>query len=979
MPGWVDLELAQIASCDSRVQLPNVRQSENITAPCSVGIRNSTVLLPNAICDQAHPKEIRAILAHETAHVAGHDLQWNLVLQVVSVLLWFHPLVWRIRLAHVDDCDERCDAVAANCLQDAEGYVRLLAKIAVAMSGRTPTTALPMARNSRIASRIELVHRGIGIKGLQKWKTRTASVVAVALLVSLGAIGVSRSTAQPTADIQLVADNKTPESKPVLSGQILDEAGAPVTDATIELTGSRRTSDRGLNHYKTETNANGHYAFEDVKEADTYRVRIESTRWVGLTNYRELPKVQLSLQSEITRDFQLQKACSIRVRVVDELGNPISRVSIYSALLSDERWGNSQGVHTDKDGWATIGGLKPSATEYIFGTLSREYGFAKLVKKLDNPAIQPEEMIVLSKGIDVSGTVICSDGKPAAGWTIKAMPDWWHFGASLLGAKIAEDGTFTLSHIVHDKYDVTVGVPTGEGMTREERALSDVALPSKAGPLEVRLRIPSPQSMAAIKGNVTTSGRKLQQRVSVYARSENGSHFGSGSIMPGEQEFSISPLPPGRYTVTFSSTEVEQKRVPNVKAPTDDLKVELQVTGKPRLLGAVVRADTKEPLSHFKIRVLKVGHLRGPGYVQDTQWLTMEDPQGEFEVDVVGPGIYQVVAAANNLAMARSEPINTDEYDGKQLTLELSRGITLTGAVVDEEGRPIDDATVTALSQSSGAVPGATKKFAGEEGAVKTSQGKFALHNLPAGKEVLRVTHPDYCFALSSEIDIEENDFEVEPIVMTEGGTVSGHVYDDDGQPEPNVTLFFQDRSGYSGRGGNEAGRLATAVTDQEGYYEVRHLPEQLCYVHREDEWNDLGVVRSAILPINGQQHQLDFGGTNAVAGRLLVNGEPLRNARLQLGGENPNFGVFKAFARSDENGEFTFWGPSHGLRTLYYGAPERRNDWIRAKEVVIERDTNDLGEIDVRSATLLVSVAGLSKEQSLRTRVFLKNTILDG
>ena len=963
VPDWIDSKSCHV----------NVRQTEQLAAPCSVGFFRYTILLPHTFCDKSHAPEIRAILAHEAAHLTGHDLRWNFVLHSLSVLLWFHPLAWRMRLAHADACDERCDAVAANCLQDTECYGRLLAKIALEISGQTPTTALPMARTSSIASRIRMMHSGVGIHRLPRWKRRTVSTLAAALLLFLGAAGVSRSTAKPTTEKPALADSGAAKpnetSKPNLSGRIVDETGAPVTDATISLTGKRREGDFIRNSYESKTDAKGYYTYEDIQAADTYRVRITSTKWVGLTNWKQLPQLQLSPESKMTRDFQLSRACSLRIRTVDEAGKPVKNVRIYSASLAVERWENSHGVSTDKEGWATIGALKPSATVYIFGTMNKNYAFAKLIKKLDDPNSQPEEVLLLTKGEDVSGTVLCSDGNPAAGWTINAMPDWWHFGASPRGAKIAEDGSFTLSHIVPGKYDITVGVPTGEGMTRVERARSDVLLPlnagaSKAGRLEIRLRIASPQSMAAITGKITTSGRPFQERVSVYARSENGSHRGSGSVMPGKSEFRISPLPSGRYTLTFSSTEIEQKKIPNVEAPSDDLEVELQVNGKPRLSGIVVHADTGKPLSRFRVRVLKTGHLRGPNYVQEPQWQSIENAQGEFAVDVVGPGIYRIVVAAENLANARSEPINTDEYQGKPITLKMGGGVTINGTVVNETGKPVDGATVTPLSQSSGGRRGPNQKFDGEEGSVKTTEGHFEFHNLPTGKEVLKVTHPDYNFAMSSEIEIGTDDLQLKPIVLTSGGTVSGHVYDSNGQPDANVTLYIQDQSGRT--------RFATAVTDQKGYYEAHHLPEQLCDIVREQQWNDLGVVVAAILPVNGESHRLDLGGKQAVTGRLLVNGKPLRNVKVQLGGENPSFAISKAFAQTDAEGAFTFWGPADGRRFLYYAAPESRNDWIRAGKVFIEATTQYLGTIDVRSTSLAVAVTGLPEKQAAEARLSL-------
>ncbi len=978
VPEAIEAELAQLMANNPRVRAVSVRQSKSISAPCSIGIYTRTIMLPSSTCSPGNTDEVRSMLAHEIAHFAGNDLCWNYVLNLLSIVLWFHPLLWRARLAHADACDQRCDADATSYLKNTESYTRLLAKIALQLANRTPSSALPMARSSNVVQRINVLTSGIGQPHLNRWKAVLTLLIASTAIFMIAVAGVTRSIAQPTANRAAATDAQTqpdnaehPEgnSKPVFSGTIIDKSGNPVTDATIELTGQKRS---GTRHYEAKVDEDGHYIFSEVLQEDTYRVRITSTGWVGITNWRQLPKVQLGPASSIVRDFQLQKACTIRIRTIDEKGEPVPNVRIYSASLSDERWGNSNGVSTDKSGWATIGGLSPSQTDYIFGTSSREYACASLVKTLDDPDTAYEETVTLAVGVEVSGKAVCSDNKPAAGWSIRAMPTWWHFGVSPGGVEIGEDGSFTLSHIAPDKYDVTVGVPTGEGMFRQERALSDVSLPTANGSLDVRLRVPSPKSMVAISGTVTTSGRPLKETITIFARSENGEHNGSGSVVPGKDAFRISPLPPGRYTVTFSSTEVEQKRISGVNAPTDDLQVELTVTGKPKLAGRVIDASTKKPLSNFKIRVLKVGYLRGPNYVQDSQWQLIENPEGEFAIDVVGPGIYQVVATAEGLAPAKTDPINTDEYKGDQLTLELSSGVSIRGMIVDEQGNAISGAIVTPLSDSLIVPRGGQRNALKQDRSAKTVQGQFTLNHLAPGPEKFKVTHPDYTSATSDEVSIDAEDIELPPITLSRGAIVRGFVYDSTGKPEPNVTLYFQDRSAYGGRGAQEIGRIATVVTDQSGRYQAQHLPEQLCYVQRAEEWNGVGVVRMAILPTNGAEQRLDLGGEEAITGRLLENGKPLSNVRVQLGGTNPNFGLFKAFAQTNTNGEFTFWGPSHGSRVLYYQAPEGRNTWIRGTEVSVGPKTQSFGEVDIRSVSLKVSVHGMPNSLANRARVSL-------
>ena len=109
------------------------------------------------------------------------------------------------------------------------------------------------------------------------------------------------------------------------------------------------------------------------------------------------------------------------------------------------------------------------------------------------------------------------------------------------------------------------------------------------------------------------------------------------------------------------------------------------------------------------------------------------------------------------------------------------------------------------------------------EGGVETVDGKFTLVNLPVGTETLKITHPEHCDALSSEIEIGTGDIEVKPIVMTRGGSVQGYVYNASGEPIEGAALNFKSRFGRD--------TLATAVTDQQGHYQVHHLPEELCYV----------------------------------------------------------------------------------------------------------------------------------------------------
>jgi beta-lactamase regulating signal transducer with metallopeptidase domain len=104
------------------------------------------ILLPANQCEPQRAAELPAILAHELAHLGGRDLHWNQLFTGLAILLWFHPLAWRMRLAHADACDEVADAIAADYVGDARHYGGTLARLALQINRPATRAGLAMAR-----------------------------------------------------------------------------------------------------------------------------------------------------------------------------------------------------------------------------------------------------------------------------------------------------------------------------------------------------------------------------------------------------------------------------------------------------------------------------------------------------------------------------------------------------------------------------------------------------------------------------------------------------------------------------------------------------------------------------------------------------------------------------------------------------------------------------------------------------------------
>ncbi len=342
--------------------------------------------------------------------------------------------------------------------------------------------------------------------------------------------------------------------------------------------------------------------------------------------------------------------------------------------------------------------------------------------------------------------------------------------------------------------------------------------------------------------------------------------------------------------------------------------------------------------------------MRGPGYWIDPKWQNVPDPQGSFSVEIPGPGIYVVEASADGYAITKSAPANTDIDLNKEIRIGLSKGISLSGTVVDETGRRIAGATVLASSIYGRALPVSAAKLPANAG-LTTTGGRFRFEHLSPGTETIRVLHPDYAFAEVKDIELKA-DATTPPLTITmkRGGRIHGRVYNQSGRPAPGVQLQFRNTQYNDYQGG---------VSDEAGEYEVSHLPDSLVYIARADEWTSEGVVRQAVRPAPDKSLRVDFGGIKKVTGRLLLNGKPVANTRVLLADE-PNVGIFKAAATTDDAGNFVFRGIPPGEWTLYYNTGTgRRQQQSPVKPLVVQTSNDTFGTIDLTTVTLRVQVSG--------------------
>ena len=87
--------------------------SGRIFAPVTLGIRKKLVLLPEGLMDRLSPADFETALTHEFAHVRRNDFLKNVLYEIVTLPVSYHPAVWYTRQRMSETREMVCDEIAA--------------------------------------------------------------------------------------------------------------------------------------------------------------------------------------------------------------------------------------------------------------------------------------------------------------------------------------------------------------------------------------------------------------------------------------------------------------------------------------------------------------------------------------------------------------------------------------------------------------------------------------------------------------------------------------------------------------------------------------------------------------------------------------------------------------------------------------------------------------------------------------------------
>jgi len=619
--------------------------------------------------------------------------------------------------------------------------------------------------------------------------------------------------------------------------------------------------------------------------------------------------------STVKADVETRKV--ITGVVVDSEGSPVAladlwlSVSVYppqinAIVLGTARTGDSGQFRIVEQVPAVR--IESSGAKRLWG---HKTGFqvASVVLADDrhSTGVDPKKPIRLSLSptVSVSCSILDAEGRSAAG--AKVTVSVLRGGGSLpeeLAARLAErtdkDGRVTLN----------IAPPDSIGLVRvtsEQSGIQDIQVGQdfRSG-ARFRLRPAVP-----IVGRITGGEPRFARNRSVNITTDYNEHSlysvsGRAEVMTDDQgRFSIPAVARGRVSAWVVFAEDSLYQAAPVEQPGDvnakRIEIEIPLKRMTRVRGVVRDKGTGKPLEGSSIRF-------GSSEVVGALPVARTNAQGRYEV-IAPPGpksyCYVIEVPKGYLQLARGFEVLIGTSDGQTLPpIELERGVTLGGVVVDADGKPVASAEVEGKWQKF--YPANSPDHPGMSfGSTFTATAKTDAH----GQFLLEGIHPGANVMLEASAEEARTDRPTQSaagattpakLVISGANTVAlfGRVVDaddrpvsgalvrirsrplkDDGHPEPGPIRFAEGEVRTDGDG-----RFRTPRQIKRGYgYRAEVKPVDETFMPESSPWLAIKNETRPFFPKMGLRR------LRTVRGRIVDSqGKPVAGASVRQAGDGP-------------------------------------------------------------------------------------------
>ncbi|WP_422928099.1 M56 family metallopeptidase [Singulisphaera sp. PoT] len=896
--------------------------------PAVLGLAWPTLILPASLLTGIAPDALRAILAHELAHIRRYDYAVNLVQMFFEALLFFNPAVWWLGRQARLEREACCDARAVHLTGQPLEYSRVLADWCEQARGRSrsPVAATAWAGGGASETLLERVLRILRPGELPRVRVSWSGLLVLFLVGPLTLIALQRGTTkavalaaqildpaerieklkQAQAKFDEICSHDDVIGKATLKGTIRDPEGQPISEpvAASAMTRSPRGGGVGV-------------SLLPLKE--TFSTEVASgTVWINLQPKDFAPMIvgPFTAKSGATIDgidVVLERGFSAKLRVVDENGTPVVGARVGYGLTTPEGSVFQQNDHlTDRDGVVLV----PHAARGPYSVSVHAAGFQTPALGSQVVTLSPEatSTLNLAHARPAQGIIIGPDGAPVAGATLRPFAKFrpqmsYSYGMSEpIMATTTPDGRFKLDTLDDDDtYTMLIETPH-----LGRRLVKDV----RAGQSGLRWTVgPDLSINGTIRGNIDRlpkeRGKPIVQIVQ-HGKPDSTRPEIRGSLIrstlvvepaEGGGRFKAVGLLPGEVTVEAGEqvalTDVESPETPVVI----DLSAPLAREAQRKVIFRIVPIDgSVMPTGMVDVHATESDRT----FLSQIRELTLRS--GEVSLDLLVPGKVSCQPKSVVGYWFNDEIVDVPPGDSPfVIEIKAKPAGAIVGRVLKADGTSA--ATSAYLGVSTVTKPSGLEMASIQVNNIRTdSAGRFFLGPLPIGGTYVVSASEGYNKQVSKPIKLDGTKAteEVE-LRMGKVATGRGRVLDPEGRPLAGISIGLKLEHPVAGTDWGPP-----IASDRKGEFQFEGLgTEGMRYKVKLDIRKDFEPAEAYLNP-GGAPTEVQLKRGHVIIGRVVdvktgwaIPGlEVYAHRERVLQGER--FG-FESEARTDTEGRFRF------------------------------------------------------------------------
>ncbi len=605
-------------------------------------------------------------------------------------------------------------------------------------------------------------------------------------------------------------------------GIVLGADGGPAAGAHVSVRPGLNSflgqiTDRQYRWLETVTDKNGLFDLPGVPSGTGYTVAAVAPS-IALEEVHGVD-VRVAQITELT--IRGHMGAIVAGRVLDPQGKPVTGANVAMVYLDISRVlfsadGRAEPITTDADGRFRLEHVAAGRVAFIAAAIDQAPSNIEELAVVDG-GVYEDMLLQLGEGATLSGRVVDDQKQPVAGVAVEVRP-----------FERPNDPQFLKMMLKVRRVEATTdaeGKFVAKGLTGERLVVQ------------------------AQKDGYTTAvrfGVKLDE-VDLTVEIKRGATV-RGKVLVGDQ-------PLARFRLDTRTTDIPKPA--EAKAGEGAAVVANADAGNGRSDGGRADGGDGERRGPFGRRGNRNGTqqlaegqtMMGRGLNGlDGDWREIQAADGSFELRGVPPGRVRVRVRADGFLEPANQEVDLQPGQTSDvLTFVLAPGQPVAGHVVDENGKPVSDAQVTAYKQRDGGNRSglnfqidpedfdflALSSSTNSRSALSDSKGAFIVSSLEPGRYRFTARHPDLAKSSAKDVEVKAGtptpDVEIR---IDAGGGVEGTVTGLGMRPLADALMVA-----FS----IQAGSMRSASTDKAGYYRIDGLPpgQYVIFKSRLDERAD--------------------------------------------------------------------------------------------------------------------------------------------